>query len=125
MIELSHISKSYQEKLVLKDISFSLEEGECLSLLGINGAGKTTLSHIIAGIKAPVSGEIYYNKESIYNDIGSYKKVIGFCQQTPNLDSNLTLKENLFFSFLLKNFLFILIGIFSKEKNLVSKIFLM
>lgn len=98
MIKINNISKCYGKKKILEDVSFTISPGECISLLGINGAGKTTLSSIIAGIKAPSSGDIFYKNNSIYNDISSYKKTIGFCQQTPNLDSNLTLKENLIFS---------------------------
>lgn len=98
MIKINNISKFYDKKKILEDISLSILPGECISLLGINGAGKTTLSTIIAGIKAPSSGDIFYENKSIYNDISSYKKTIGFCQQHPNLDSNLTLGENLLFS---------------------------
>lgn len=98
MIKIHNISKCYGKNKILEDASFTILPGECISLLGINGAGKTTLSSIIAGIKAPSSGDIFYKNISIYSDISSYKKVIGFCQQHPNLDSNLTLRENLLFS---------------------------
>lgn len=98
MIEIKNISKKYQNKYVLDDISLNIQQGEVLSLLGINGAGKSTLSSIIAGIKQPTSGGVFYKNKPIYDDIFSYKKCVGFCQQTPNLDSFMTLRRNLFFS---------------------------
>lgn len=98
MIEVSRISKHYKERKILDDVSFIISKGDCVSLLGINGAGKTTLSHILAGIKQPSSGDVLYNNQSIYKDISAYKEQVSICQQTPNLDSNLTLHDNLFFS---------------------------
>lgn len=97
MIQLKNISKIYNGKNILNKISFNINESEIISLLGINGAGKSTLSNIIAGIKQASSGDILYQNLSIYENISTYKKNIGFCQQTPNLDGNLTLFDNLFF----------------------------
>ena len=54
-----HISKSYGDKAVLSDISFSLEEGELLCLLGISGVGKTTLFNILSGLTKPDEGNVY------------------------------------------------------------------
>jgi len=50
-----------QEKHVLKDISFSVEAGEIVGLIGVNGAGKSTLMKLVAGITYPTSGEISVN----------------------------------------------------------------
>ena len=48
-LEVNHISKSFDGKLILQDISISLNQGELVSLLGVSGGGKTTLFNIIAG----------------------------------------------------------------------------
>lgn len=103
LIEIKQLAKTYQVgrnkiKEALKDISFPIYEGEIIGLLGVNGAGKTTLSSIIASLHPPTSGDILWKKKSIYNDVISYRKIIGFCPQKPNLDKNLTLDDSLYFS---------------------------
>ena len=55
-IEVSHITKKYKKKTILKDISFAAKEGECIGILGKNGCGKTTLLSILAGIQKKDSG---------------------------------------------------------------------
>lgn len=98
MIQLEKISKKYSNKIILDTISTDFLQGSITSLLGVNGAGKSTLSYIIAGIKKQSTGNIFYNGSDISKNLFEYKKNIGFCQQTPNLDSSLTLEENLFFA---------------------------
>ncbi|MEL7609356.1 MAG: ABC transporter ATP-binding protein [Bacillota bacterium] len=67
MLEVKNISYFYRtEHEVLKDVSFSLEQGEILSLLGPNGAGKTTLLRCILGLRRPAGGVIRVNGRDIY-----------------------------------------------------------
>jgi len=61
LISISNIVKSYGKTEVLKGISFDVNPGERVSIVGANGAGKTTLSEIIAKVKDPTSGKITYN----------------------------------------------------------------
>ena len=62
MIKVQHVHKVYPtragDRVVLKDISFSLERGEKLGILGRNGAGKSTLIRLISGAERPTSGEV-------------------------------------------------------------------
>lgn len=58
MIEVKNISKAFDGKTVLNNISFTVNEGECVALSGKSGAGKTTLMRIIAGLEKADSGEI-------------------------------------------------------------------
>lgn len=58
MLTLHQLSKSYNIKPVLKDISFAVNRGECVGLIGPNGSGKTTLLRIIAGLEPADSGHI-------------------------------------------------------------------
>ncbi|NGX34022.1 MAG: Doxorubicin resistance ATP-binding protein DrrA [Candidatus Anoxychlamydiales bacterium] len=102
LLKIDKISKIYtseKEKVeALKNISFEIKEKEILGLLGVNGAGKTTLSSIIATLLKPTSGDIFYNEKSIYQDVVSFRKILGFCPQVQNLDLDLNVKENLVFA---------------------------
>lgn len=64
-LEISHLSCGYRKKPVLRDISFAVETGECLCLLGPNGVGKTTLFKTVLGLLPPLSGQITVDGEDI------------------------------------------------------------
>lgn len=65
--EVSHISKSFGKLEVLHDVSFSLEKGEVLAIIGSSGSGKTTLLRCLNFLEKPNSGIIKVNGEEIYN----------------------------------------------------------
>ncbi len=102
LLKIEKISKIYtseKEKVeALKGISFDIKEKEILALLGVNGAGKTTLSSIIATLLKTTSGDIYFAGKSIYKNVMSFRKILGFCPQVQNLDLDLSVKENLIFA---------------------------
>ncbi len=81
----------------LKGVSIDICAGEVLGLLGPNGAGKTTLASMIVTLFPPSAGEILYQGESIFKNLYDYRRIIGFCPQKPNLYSELTIEENLFY----------------------------
>ncbi len=58
VIDVSHLSKNYEPKQVLEDVSFSIDRGDRIALVGANGAGKSTLIRMLAGLEPPTSGEI-------------------------------------------------------------------
>ena len=60
-LKVDQISKSYQNKDVLQQVSFEIIEGEILAVLGPSGCGKSTLLNIIAGLEVPDDGEIFWN----------------------------------------------------------------
>ncbi|MFT5758059.1 MAG: simple sugar transport system ATP-binding protein [Alteromonadaceae bacterium] len=64
-LELSHIAKSFGGVHALKDVSFKINKGEVVGLLGDNGAGKSTLVKCISGIYSPDKGEISVNGEAV------------------------------------------------------------
>lgn len=70
-LKVEGITKSFDEKTVLKGVSLELKEGELVSLLGVSGGGKTTLFHIIAGLSLPDEGHVYLNEEEITGKPGS------------------------------------------------------
>ena len=104
LLQIKNVTKTYPksssnpEIKALKGVNLDIYEGEVLSLLGVNGAGKTTLSSIISTLHPATSGDIEYNGTSIYKQITEFRQIIGFCPQKPNIDSMLTIKENLEFA---------------------------
>lgn len=82
----------------LQGVSLDILSGEVLGLLGPNGAGKTTLASMIVTLFSPSAGEIIYNNASIFENLYEYRRIIGFCPQKPNLYTELTIEQNLFFS---------------------------
>lgn len=78
MINLKNISHSFDNKKVLDDISFCVDKGEVLALLGENGVGKTTLMRIIAGFIKPTKGKIFILDKDISENIEFAKLNIGY-----------------------------------------------
>lgn len=91
MINVENITKSYQNKLVLKGISFEVKKNEIFGLLGPNGAGKTTTLECIEGLRTIDSGEIRLNEQSPEQAIST--GIIGVQLQSSSLFSNITVKE--------------------------------
>ena len=103
LIKFSHVSKYYEyEGGVIKaidDISFDIDEGELVIILGDSGAGKSTALNILGGMDLATSGEVIVNNKNITkmksNELTSYRRNdIGFVFQFYNLVLNLTVLEN-------------------------------
>ena len=76
ILEVEHINKTFGRTEVLKDISFSLERGQVLSLIGSSGSGKTTLLKILGLIESVTDGALLYKKDEISKLYPSQKKTI-------------------------------------------------
>lgn len=99
LISIKNVSKIYRpDNHALKDITLDIYRGEIISLLGVNGAGKTTLSSIIATLCPLSRGQVLWQGRSIYKDLLSYRRILGFCPQSQNLDASLSLEQNLIFA---------------------------
>ncbi|WP_428909383.1 ABC transporter ATP-binding protein [Niallia sp. Krafla_26] len=95
LLEIKNITGGYTRNPVLKDVSFSVNKGELVGLIGLNGAGKsTTIKHII-GLMEPHKGEITINERTIEQDREMYRKQFTFVPETPVLYEELTLQEHL------------------------------
>ena len=70
LLKIVSVNKTFGKRQVLKNISFSLEKGEFVSLVGVSGSGKSTLLNILAGLEKPDSGSIFLEKENITNQKG-------------------------------------------------------
>lgn len=86
IISIERVSKSYGEKTLFQDLSFTITEKERVGLIGVNGTGKSSLLKIIAGIDQPDEGEIIFPKD--YS--------ISYSAQKPDLDPELTVLEQIF-----------------------------
>ena len=86
LLKIENLSFSYDsKKQILKNVDFSLHEGEMVSIVGKNGAGKTTLSNLICGFYQPVAGRILYEGADIAPlSIKERGERIGLVMQNPN-----------------------------------------
>lgn len=103
-VEFKNVCKDYKVGEViskaLNDVSFNIDEGELVAIVGASGSGKSTCLNILGGMDKPTSGSVIVNGEDIskYKDkqlIKYRKDNIGFVFQFYNLIQNLTVKENL------------------------------
>ncbi len=65
LFDFSHISFKYADKIVIDDISLSLEAGKFYGIIGPNGSGKTTLLDLMTRHRMPVAGEVFYNGKAL------------------------------------------------------------
>ncbi|MFR4995818.1 MAG: ABC transporter ATP-binding protein [Clostridium paraputrificum] len=86
LLELKNVNFEYSKnKKVLKDISFKINKGEMVSIVGRNGAGKSTISRLICGFYHPTSGEILFEGNNLKNStIKERAEKIGLVMQNPN-----------------------------------------
>lgn len=75
MLEIRGVSKSFDDVIVLREASFSVEEGSIFGLLGVNGAGKSTLLRIIAGILKADEGEIMLDGEAVGGSLAAKQRI--------------------------------------------------
>lgn len=85
MIEIKNVTKKYGDKVALKDIDFTVEDGEIFAFIGHNGAGKTTLIKSIVGIHDFDEGDIRINGKSIKTDSVECKKELAYVPDNPEL----------------------------------------
>ncbi len=86
LMTLENISKSYSEKILLKDISLGINEGEKIGIIGVNGTGKSTLLKIIAGVEVPDDGTI----------IKANRVRVEYLPQNPDYNEDFTVLQQVF-----------------------------
>lgn len=97
-LEVKNISKSFDGKPVLKDVSIELNRGELVCLLGVSGGGKTTLFNVISGLLSPDNGQVLLDGEDITNQSGH----ISYMLQKDLLLPYRTIEDNAALPLLLK-----------------------
>ena len=96
LLTVKNLTKTYNKKNVLKNVNFSVEEKEIVSIIGPSGSGKSTLLRCINRMVTPTSGEILFDRKLITSaNIGEIRKEIGMVFQHFNLFENLTVLENI------------------------------
>jgi ABC-2 type transport system ATP-binding protein len=95
IIKVLNLTKSYNERIVLNDISFSVHKGESLGILGSNGAGKTTLLETIEGLRVVEKGLVEVLGKDITKDYKTVQNMIGVQLQKSSLFGDLTVKQNI------------------------------
>ncbi len=96
-IQINHLSKTFGNHEVLKDIDFSVTKGEVVCIIGSSGSGKSTLLRCVNLLEQPTSGEIIYNNENILDhnhDILQYRAKLGMVFQQFNLFNNHNVLQN-------------------------------
>lgn len=98
LLEIRHLEKSFEEHLVLKDISFSVKKGEVIVILGPSGCGKSTLLRCINGLECVQGGEILLDGDIISNrtkDMHLIRQKVGMVFQSYDLFPHLNVLGNI------------------------------
>ncbi len=102
MIEVKNLVKNYGSNTAVKDISFTINDGEIVGFLGPNGAGKSTTMNIITGYLSATSGSVKVNGYDVLEQPEAAKRHIGYLPEHPPLFMDMTVKEYLNFVYDLK-----------------------
>lgn len=97
MIRVNNFTKTYNDFVAVRDLTFSVAPGEILGLVGPNGAGKTTTLRVLSGIIPPGSGELSVAGHNIVSDPIAAKQLLGYIPDDPRLFDTLTVREHLEF----------------------------
>jgi len=97
IIEVRHLSKSFGDHEVLRDVDFSVRKGQVVSIIGSSGSGKSTLLRCMNLLEKPSGGEVLYHGKSIRGEgfnLQMYRAHVGMVFQQFNLFANMTALEN-------------------------------
>ena len=104
ILKVENLNKTYKsgtiEVKALDNISFSVEKGDFVAIVGSSGSGKSTLLHILGGVDRPTSGKVYLNGKDVYklneNNLAIFRRrEVGLIYQFYNLIPILNVKENI------------------------------
>jgi spermidine/putrescine transport system ATP-binding protein len=102
MLELIDIYKTYENQPLLSGISFTVEQGETVCLLGASGSGKSTLLRIVAGLETPEDGGVLWNGADLAS-VPAHQRNFGLVFQDYALFPHLTVAENVAFGLKMQN----------------------
>ena len=97
VIQVNHLSKSFGEHEVLRDVDFAVSKGEVISIIGSSGSGKSTLLRCMNLLEKPTSGEVLFHGENIQKpgfNLQTYRAHVGMVFQQFNPFANMTALDN-------------------------------
>lgn len=97
ILKINHLSKAFGGNVVLKDIDFTVNKGDVISIIGASGSGKSTLLRCINLLETPTSGQIIYDGKDVATgkvNAPEYRSHVGMVFQSFNLFNNMTVLEN-------------------------------
>ncbi len=97
ILEVKHLSKTFGKNEVLKDIDFTVNKGDVISVIGASGSGKSTLLRCINLLETPTNGEIWYNGKNVADrkvKPHEYRSRVGMVFQSFNLFNNMSVLKN-------------------------------
>jgi len=98
-LEVSEVTHRFSNgEIGLEGISFAVNRGELVCVMGASGSGKSTLLTVLAGQLQPTSGQVFLNGQSLYPNLDTLKRYISYIPQEDAFDEHLTIGENLQFA---------------------------
>lgn len=97
ILEIRHLSKAFGKNVVLRDIDFSVKQGDVTCIIGASGSGKSTLLRCINFLEEPTTGDIIYHGKSMMEqrmNEAAYRAKVGMVFQSFNLFNNMTVLKN-------------------------------
>ena len=97
ILKINHLSKAFGKNVVLRDIDFTVNKGDVISIIGASGSGKSTLLRCINLLETPTSGQIIYKEKDVaagHINAPEYRSHVGMVFQSFNLFNNMTVLEN-------------------------------
>ena len=97
ILQINHLSKAFGSHVVLRDIDFTVEKGDVISIIGASGSGKSTLLRCINLLETPTSGEVLYHGKDVAGrnvNAPEYRSHVGMVFQSFNLFNNMTVLQN-------------------------------
>ncbi len=95
LVQIDHVTKSFGEKVALRDVSFAVPSGQLCGLLGPNGAGKTTLFRLLMGILKATEGTLLIDSLDAFEERVQVKRLVGFLPDEPVFYSYMSGRETL------------------------------
>lgn len=98
MIVVQNVSKYYGLTCAVRDVTFTIEQGECVGFLGLNGAGKSTVLRLLSCLLLPTSGRVTIKGLDVVQDAHEIRRFVGYLPESPPLYLDMTVREYLRFA---------------------------